>query len=251
MGPHALYTCPPGYLKKIISAAGQLSVGIHIHLSETEEEVMDCKKNFSGKTPVEVLYDLGLFDYPTVAAHCVYLSKKDMEILAEKNVTAAHNPSSNMKLGSGFMDLPHLLERGVNVTLGTDSAVSNNMLSILTEMRMAALIHKGITHDAGVVTAPEVLKMATRNGAQAIGLEKKLGQIKKGYLADIILIRKDQLHTAPDTNSISHLVYSHRTEDVQTVIIQGKIVLHKGMFIDQDINKVIAKTNQFISRISK
>jgi 5-methylthioadenosine/S-adenosylhomocysteine deaminase len=125
------------------------------------------------------------------------------------------------------------------------------MLSILTEMRMAALIHKGITHDAGVVTAPEVLKMATRNGAQAIGLEKKLGQIKKGYLADIILIRKDQLHTAPDTNSISHLVYSHRTEDVQTVIIQGKIVLHKGMFIDQDINKVIAKTNQFISRISK
>ncbi|MHC4753288.1 MAG: amidohydrolase family protein, partial [Planctomycetota bacterium] len=137
------------------------------------------------------------------------------------------------------------------VTLGTDSAVSNNMLSILTEMRMAALIHKGITHDAGVVTAPEVLKMATRNGAQAIGLEKKLGQIKKGYLADIILIRKDQLHTAPDTNSISHLVYSHRTEDVQTVIIQGKIVLHKGMFIDQDINKVIAKTNQFISRISK
>jgi 5-methylthioadenosine/S-adenosylhomocysteine deaminase len=173
-----------------------------------------------------------------------------MGILAESNVTAAHNPSSNMKLGSGFMDLPQLLKLGINVTLGTDSAVSNNMLSILTEMRMAALIHKGITHDASVIPAPDVLKMATRNGAQAIGLESHLGQIKKGFFADIILIRKDQLHTAPDTNLISHLVYSHRTEDVQTVIINGKIILHNGKFVEQDIKEVIAQTNQFISRIS-
>ncbi len=250
MGSHALYTCPPDYLKKIISIAGELSIGIHIHLSETEDEVLECKQNYSGKTPVEVLYDLGLFDHPTIAAHCVHLSKKDMRILAEHNVTAAHNPSSNMKLGSGFMDLPQLLEQGINVTLGTDSAVSNNMLSILNEMRMAALIHKGITHDASVISALDVLKMATRNGAQAIGLESRLGQIKKGFLADIILLRKDQLHTTPDTNSISHLVYSHRTEDVQTVIIHGKIILHKSKFVDQDIKEVIAQTNQFISRIS-
>ncbi len=250
MGPHALYTCPPDYLKKIISTAGELSIGIHIHLSETEDEVLECKQNFSGKSPVEVLYDLGLFDHPTIAAHCVHLSKKDMGILAESNVTAAHNPSSNMKLGSGFMDLPQLLKLGINVTLGTDSAVSNNMLSILTEMRMAALIHKGITHDASVIPAPDVLKMATRNGAQAIGLESRLSQIKKGFLADLILIRKDQLHTAPDTNPISHLVYSHRTEEVQTVIINGKIILHNGKFVEQDIKEVIAQTNQFISRIS-
>jgi 5-methylthioadenosine/S-adenosylhomocysteine deaminase len=250
MGPHALYTCPQDYLKKIISIAEELSIGIHIHLSETEAEVLECKQNFSGKSPVEVLYDLGLFDHPTIAAHCVHLSKKDMGILADHNVTAVHNPSSNMKLGSGFMDLPQLLKQGINVTLGTDSAVSNNMLSILNEMRMAALIHKGITHDASVIPALEVLKMATRNGARAIGLESSLGQIKKGFFADIILIRKNQLHTTPDTNSISHLVYSHRTEDVQTVIIHGKIVLHKGKFVDQDMREVIAQTNQFISRIS-
>lgn len=248
-GPHALYTCPPKYLEKVVSHAEELSTGIHIHLSETEGEVEKCKLEYNGKSPVEVMEEIGVFSRPTIAAHCIHLSDRDIEILASRNVAAVHNPSSNMKLAAGVMDVDYLLRMGVNVSLGTDSAASNNNLSILTEMRMASLLQKIHKGDPTVLPAGRVLELATRNGATALGMEDRLGQLEAGFDADIVLIRNNQLHSSPPTDPISHLVYSLRPDDVDTVMIAGEIILRNSRFINADVEEVIAKSKEVIDRI--
>lgn len=248
-GPHALYTCPPAYLERVIAHAEGLSTGIHIHISETEEEVEECKKHFSGKSPVEVLKEVGLFSVPTIAAHCIHLSPRDMDIMASENVSASHNPSSNMKLASGVMPVQKLLQRKVNVALGTDSAASNNNLSILTEMRMASLLQKIDTRDPSALPASRVLDLATRNGAVAVGMAGKLGQLVPRFEADIVLIRKNRLHSSPPTDPVSHLVYSLRPDDVETVLIGGSAVLENGEFINMDVEEVVARSEEIVQRI--
>ena len=248
-GPHAPYTCPASYLERVVAHAEELSTGIHIHVSETEGEVESCKHENNGKTPVEVLDEIGVFSRPTIAAHCVHLSDADIAALANREVTAVHNPSSNMKLASGVMRVQDLLDGGVNVALGTDSAASNNNLSIFTEMRMASLLQKVDKGDPSALPARTVLDLATRNGAKALGMEERLGQIRQGFDADVVLVRNNQIHSSPLTDPVSHLVYSLRPDDVDTVFIAGDMILSQGKFPNVDVDEVIAKSQEIVERI--
>ncbi|MFQ6676453.1 MAG: amidohydrolase family protein, partial [Fidelibacterota bacterium] len=248
-GPHALYTCPPAYLERVASLASELETGIHIHLSETAEEVESCRKSYGGKSPVQVVDGTGLFTRPTIAAHCIHVSPGDMEILASRNVSAVHNPSSNMKLASGIMLVEDLLRAGVNVALGTDSAASNNNLAVLTEMRMASLLQKIGRGDPTALPARMALELATRNGARAVGMAHRLGQIEEGFDADIVLVRNNRIHASPPADPFSHLVYSLRPDDVDTVFVDGERVLTGGEFAGVDVEEVVARSREIAERI--
>lgn len=249
LGPHALYTCPPAFLERVVGLAGDLNANIHIHIAETEQEVRDCKAEHGGRSPVEVLGDAGVFEHPTVAAHCIHLSDTDIEALSTHAVTAVHCPSSNMKLGSGVMGVEKLTRSGVNVALGTDGAASNNNLSILNEMRIAALLAKVTEQDPSALPASMALEMATRNGAKALGIEHRVGQLHAGYDADIVLLRNDGVNSLPTADPVSTLCYSLYAEDVDTVLIGGRTVLSSGQFVDVDVDEVIARATEVIGRI--
>jgi len=223
-GPHAPYTCSPRYLKKVIELAQELDIGIHIHLSETRKEVDECIEKW-GKTPIKHVYDLGLFERPTIAAHCVHLNDEDIQILAESKVSAVHNPSSNLKLASGFAPVEKMLKAGVNVALGTDGASSNNNLNMFEEMHLASIIHKAVNYDAVSVPAEDVIKMATINGARALGVDDELGSLEVGKKADIILIDLNKPHLVPLNNPLSAICYSAQGSDVHTVIVDGKVLM--------------------------
>lgn len=248
-GPHAVYTCSIPFLEKVAQRAGDLDAPIHIHLSETQKELSDCKAENSGRTPVEVLLETGILDRPVTAAHCVHLSGKDVKILKEKSVIPVHNPTSNMKLASGIMPVEKLIEEGIPVSLGTDSAVSNNNLSILQEMKMASLLQKVYQDRAEALPANIAFDMATRNGAAATGFDDRIGQLSPGYFADIVLMKTGGAHTAPFTHPVSHLVYSMHPNDVDTVIINGKTVFSGGEFTMLDETEVLKKCNQIASRV--
>lgn len=224
VGPHAPYTCSPGYLRKVVELARELNVGIHIHIAESADEVEESLKNY-GKSPVRHIYDLGLFDIPTVAAHCVHLSDEDIEILAENKVSVVNNPTSNLKLASGFAPVEKMIKKGINVALGTDGPSSNNNLNMFEEMNLAAIINKSVDHDATSIPAITAIKMATVNGAKALGLEKEIASIEVGKKADLIIIDTQKPHFYPRHNIISAVAYSAQASDVKTVIVDGKIVM--------------------------
>lgn len=173
---------------------------------------------------MKYLFDCGLFQFPTIAAHCVHLTSRDICILAETGVAVAHNPESNMKLASGIAPIPQLLAAGVTVGLGTDGASSNNNLDMLEEMRTAALLHKVNEEDPMALPALQALKMATSEGARALRLEE-VGSLKPGYKADLILIDLNKPHLYPRHNLAAHMVYAAQSADVDTVIIDGRIVM--------------------------
>ena len=169
-GPHAIYTCPPDYLKKVAKEASKLGAEIHIHMNETETEIKDCRKKYNNP-PFVVVNETGLFDCGTLAAHCVYLCENEIDVIKDKNIRIAHNPGSNMKLASGMAPLMRLLNDGITVGLGTDGASSNNNLDILEEARLSALFYKVIKPSPTVIPALTALKMATEYGANAVGLK--------------------------------------------------------------------------------
>lgn len=220
--PHAIYTCTFELLKKCGEYAKSHNMPIHTHLAETQKEFDDCMAEH-GMTPTEYMESTGLFENPTIAAHCVVMTDRDLEILKKHNVSVAHNPISNLKLASGVAAVPKMLEMGVNVALGTDGASSNNSLDMFEEMKTAALIHKGVSLDPTVVDAYTVLKMATVNGARALGF-KDLGAIKQGFLADMIILDFNTPHLMPLHNVLSSLVYSAKCSDVEYTMVNGKIV---------------------------
>jgi len=237
-GPHAPYTCSPRYLKKVIELAQELDIGIHIHLSETRKEVDECIEKW-GKTPIKHVYDLGLFERPTIAAHCVHLNDEDIQILAESKVSAVHNPSSNLKLASGFAPVEKMLKAGVNVALGTDGASSNNNLNMFEEMHLASIIHKAVNYDAVSVPAEDVIKMATINGARALGVDDELGSLEVGKKADIILIDLNKPHLVPLNNPLSAICYSAQGSDVHTVIVDGKVLMENDELKTSDEEKAM------------
>lgn len=249
LGPHAPYTCPPDYLKKVIALAKELKVGIHIHLAETETEVKDIGEQNDGKTPIELMEEVGLFELPVVAAHCVHLTDRDMEILKKYNVGVAHNPESNMKLASGVAPVPKMLTMGINVGLGTDGAASNNNLDMMEEMRSAALLHKVSTMDPTVLHSYEALSMATVNGAKVLGKEKEIGVLSPGYKADLIILDAKKPHLYPQHDFIAHLVYSAQSADVETVIINGKIVMENRKVLTMDENEILEKVSASALRL--
>ena len=245
--PHAIYTCSPEYIGAIRDAAEKYEAPIHVHLDETKVEHEDSLKNF-GKTPARHLYDLGVFDRKTVAAHCVWVTGEDLELLKEKGVSMVHNPTSNLKLASGVAPVPAAMADGVNVLLGTDGASSNNNLNMFEEINRAALIHKGTTLNPLLISAAESLKMATVNGAKALGRED-LGIVKAGGKADLILLDLDKPHFMPLHNPISALAYSAEGSDVCLTMVDGRILYENGEFKTIDKEKVYYSIRKICERI--
>jgi len=228
-------------MEKTISAAREAGLGIHIHLSETKKEVEESLAHH-GEPPIAQMHKLGMFDDTRViAAHCVWPSDEEIEILAAKKVGVAHCPGSNMKLASGAAPVAKMLRAGVSVGLGTDGAASNNNLDILEEARLAALLAKLHTGDPTAVKAYEALFMACRGGAEALGLGDIVGRIAPGYRADIVLLDSHQPHLWPPHDLISHLVYSARAGDVRTVLVEGKPLLIDGVFQTLDEERIMAQ----------
>jgi 5-methylthioadenosine/S-adenosylhomocysteine deaminase len=250
LGPHAPYTCPEPLLQKAIAVAQETGVGIHIHLSETEPEIPDSIAAH-GATPIAYMEKLGLFEVtPVLAAHCVWATDADIEILAQHRVGVAHNPGSNMKLASGTAPVTRMLAAGVPVALGTDGAASNNNLDILEEARLAALLAKLETRQPTAVSAYEALSMACRGGAEALGLGEEIGQITVGRQADIILVDMHQPHLWPPHDPVSHLVYAARAGDVRTVLVAGQPLLLAGALQTIDEEKVLVEAAACAARLT-
>ena len=249
LAPHAPYTCSKEYLKNVISKAHQLDLGINTHLSETRKEVKDIQAQY-GLTPTGYLNELGAFDQQTLAAHCVYLTEEDMDILYQKKVNVISNPTSNLKLGNGIAPIKQLKNKGINVCLGTDGAASNNTLNIFKEIQLISLIHKGVHEDAELITAQEALTFATSAGAKALGYER-LGEIKAGYLADLSIIDLDKPQYYPRNNLIAALVYSTTGEEVETVIVNGKVLMYKNVFKTIDAERVKYEVTRINNRLKR
>lgn len=235
LGPHAPYTCPPDYLRKVVDLAHKLGAEIHIHLSETAGEVSDCQKKY-GKSPIALVDEAGLLDCGVLAAHCVHLSPEDISLMAEKNVRVAHNPGSNMKLASGIAPVNALLKAGISVGLGTDGAASNNNLDMFEELRLTALLHKVSSGDPTVIPAATAIAMATSHGAQCLGLGSAIGSLETGRKADIVLVNMNGSHWYPRHDRLSLLTYAANANDVDTVLVNGKVLMENRRLatIDED-----------------
>ena len=248
MGPHAVYTLSGEHLQRSISLSKELGVGSHVHLAETQTEQDNCMAQH-GMSPTEYLEKEGMFSTKTLAAHCVVMSDHDIEILTRHGVSVAHNPQSNMKLASGIAPVRKMLDAGVNVAIGTDGASSNNDLDMWEEMRTASLLQKVSTMDPCAIPAYTALQMATVNGAKAIDREGELGILAAGAFADILLVDIEKAHLYPHTNLISELVYSTHASDVDTVIVNGKIVVRNRKCLSMNAAEVCATAQKQIDTL--
>ncbi len=237
-GPHSPYTCSKELLEGVKTEAAKHGVRIHIHVSETQKEVSDILETH-GMRPFEYLDEMDFLGNEVTAAHAVWVSDREIEIIKEKNVKLSHNPSSNMKLSSGISPVAELLDKGICVSMGTDGPASNNNMDLLEEMKIAALLQKVNTMNPTVLAAEEVFKMATVNGASALGLENEIGSIDLGKKADIVLVNMKTAHLTPFRNPISHLVYSANGGDVDTVICNGEILMRNRELLTLDEKMIL------------
>lgn len=244
IGSHAIYTNSLESLKAHRDLAEELGCRLNIHLAETQKEVEDCQKEY-GKSPVQCYEDLGFFEVPTLAAHCIWLTDEDIEILRKRNVTAVYNPASNMKLASGFMPLGKLLKSGVNVAFGTDGASSNNLQDMFRDMTLGSLIQKGHELDPEAAKASTMLELATMGGARGLGLEDQLGSIEEGKIADLILVDFDNIQHSPWPMDLeAALIYSSYGNQVSLTMVDGKILVENGELIGQDVEELRGKAQE-------
>ncbi len=248
LGPHAPYTCDDGFMRIVSEEAKKNHMRIHVHLSESESEISQIQEKY-GCSPIEMANNNGLFDVPAIAAHCVQVDAKDIAILKEKNVSVVTNPASNMKLGNGFAPVPAMLEAGVNVCLGTDGAASNNSLNMFHELSLLTLIHKGVNKTPQCVSAREGFRIATMNGAKALGLEQEIGSIEVGKKADLAILNLNTPSLTPRNNLIAGLSYSANGSEVETVIIDGKVTMENRKILTMDEELVYQKVNEIIERM--
>jgi 5-methylthioadenosine/S-adenosylhomocysteine deaminase len=235
VAPHAAYSCSMGNLRRAMDLAREHNIGVTIHLSETLDEQRIVQRE-TGLTPTALLDGMGLFEIPTIAAHCVHVSDEDIEILRAKNVTVAHNPQSNMKLASGAAPVARMVEAGVNVTIGTDGSSSNNDLDMWDEMRSASLLGKLTAANPAVLPAYQIVEMATSRAAKGIGMEGELGIVAPGALVDLILMDTRKPHWQPLHDPVSALVYSAKASDIHTVVINGAITVNAGQPVGLDLD---------------
>lgn len=250
MSIHAEYTTVENTCRYVSDYAAENGIGMQIHLSETTKEHMEGIARRNGLTPTEFFLDTGVFRANTTAAHCVHLSDNDIKILAENGVTAAHNPASNLKLGSGIMPLTKLVDAGVNVTLGTDGSASNNTLDILKEAYLAALLQKGTTGDTSKFGSDIFVKMATENGAKAQG-RAGAGIIAEGAPADIILIDLDAINTMPYFELADTFLFSSNSSNVCMTMVDGQILYENGELKTIDEEKLKFDFSKMISEFYK
>ena len=237
MSLHAEYTNTEQMSRFIAGYIKDNDLGMQVHISETEKEHSECMQRRGGKTPIEFFDSCGLFDTRTTAAHCVYVTDSDMDIIKERKISVAHNSVSNLKLGSGVMPLRKMLDKGINVTLGTDGVASNNTLDVLKEMQYAVLLGKGISRQPESVTAREMFPLATRNGAIAQG-RGDCGEIKVGYKADAVLINLDSVNNIPSYDYYTTLAYSAKSSDVLLTMVDGEVLYKDGEYKTIDIEKL-------------
>ena len=243
-GIHAEYTSTYPAWEALSKYALENGLGMQLHLSETKQEQEDCEER-SGLTPAQLLDCHHLFDVPTVAAHCVWLTEEDMRLLAKRHVSAAHCPVSNLKLASGCADVMGMVKAGMNVCLGTDSVASNNNHDLFEEIKAAALMAKGKTGDPTAVPAEAALMMATVCGARAQGREKECGQLKLGMDADLIMLDFTQPHHIPCHNILSNLVYAASGHDVVLTMVRGKILYAAGKWPTIDLAAVAKELHDY------
>nr|WP_325213542.1 amidohydrolase [uncultured Oscillibacter sp.] len=244
---HAEYTCFEHIVGPYSADCKALGGRMHIHLSETKKEHDECVEKY-GKTPAKWFYDLGTFDSPTAAAHCVFVTEEDMALMLEKGVSPVHNPTSNMKLGSGFAPVQRMLDLGLNVTLGTDGAASNNNLNLMEELHLAAVLHNGYHRDPTILKPAQLLAMATRNGAKLQGREDT-GELAVGKKADIIALDLTRPHMVPNFDPMALTVYSAQGSDVVMTMVDGKILYENGEFLTLDADKILHEANAAARRL--
>jgi 5-methylthioadenosine/S-adenosylhomocysteine deaminase len=248
--PHAVYTCSPDLLERSKALADRYDTRWIIHLSETAKEVADCLEQY-GATPVGHLQRLGLLRGNTVADHAVALTEGDMDLLAAAGTGVVHCPESNMKLASGMAQVTDLLARGVPVGLGTDGCASNNNLDMLSEVDTAAKLDKVRTLDPTVLPAREALGLATRQGATVLGLQDVVGRLVPGLKADLVVIDLNQPHLTPLYDPYSHLVYAATGADIQTVVVEGRILVEDRQLLAFDLEETLAKARELAREVKK
>ncbi len=248
LGPHAPYTCDDGFMRIVSGEAKKNGMRIHVHLSESVSEIEQIREKY-GYTPIEMADKNGLFDVPAIVAHCVQVTDSDIDILKRKKVSVVTNPASNMKLGNGFAPVAKMLEKGVNVCLGTDGAASNNSLNMFHELNLLTLIHKGVNKTPQCVSAREGFRIATINGARALGLEREIGSIETGKKADLAVLNLNTPSLTPRNNLIAGLSYSANGSEVETVIIDGRVTMEDRKILTMDEGTVYKKVNDIIVRM--
>ena len=248
LGPHAIYSCGEALLRELPAIALEKNLGVQIHLSESRKEFDDCMQKH-GSTPAAFLDSLGFFSVPVLAAHCVHLTDADIEILAGRKVSVATNPVSNMKLGNGFAPAAKLLAAGVNLCVGTDGASSNNTLNMFRELSILSYIQKGADKDALRFPADKTLEYGILGGAKALGLSDKIGSIEPGKRADLVLIDLGKPWLQPVNNPAASLVYSATGSEVDTVIIDGEIIMENGQVNTLDEERIFREVDKIRKRL--
>jgi 5-methylthioadenosine/S-adenosylhomocysteine deaminase len=246
---HAPYSASTELIQKSYALAEKYDVPFSVHLSESEWEVAKFKKEYN-KTPTEYLYSLGVLNDRTIGIHCVYLTENDLRLLKQQKVGVAHNPESNMKVACGVAPIQKMLDMGISVGIGTDGAASNNNLNMFEEMNTTAKLHKIIQKDPTVLKAQDVVKMATIYGAQALNMEQNIGSIKVGKKADFILVDLDKPHLTPLYNTYSQVVYAMQASDVETVVIDGKIIMKNRKILTINEQKVMQEMRKLAKDIN-
>jgi len=248
--PHAVYTCSPDLLERSKDMADRYQTRWIIHLSETAKEVADCLEHY-GDTPVGHLHRLELLKENTVADHAVVLTDRDLDLLAASGAGAVHCPESNMKLASGMAPVAALLARRVPVGLGTDGCASNNNLDMLAELDTAAKLAKVRDLNPTALPAREALALATRQGAQVLGLQQEVGRLGPGLRADLVVIDLDQPHLTPLYDPFSHLVYAATGADVQTVVVEGQVLVEDRQLLAFDLPETLAKARELAGKVKQ
>lgn len=250
IAPHAPYTVSTEHLKEAHAFSERTGLPLIIHIAEDQAEVKTIQERY-GSSSVSYLDRIGLLDHRVIAAHMVWPTEEDIKTLATRKVGVAHCPQSNMKIAAGAAPVPQMLRAGVSVGLGTDGAASNNDLSIWEEIDTAAKLHKLISKDPTVITAREALEMATIRGARAIHLDKDIGSLEAGKLADLIIVDGSSTHQTPAYDVYSKLAYSTKASDVETVIINGRVIMRNRRVLTVDERSVRVRAIEYRDRIRK
>ena len=232
---HGEYTSHQQLWRWMAGYAREHGLGMHVHISETRSEHEECLARH-GKTPIQVLNDYGVWDGRAIAAHCVWTTPEDWAVMAEKGISAIHNPMSNLKLGSGIAPVPAMKKAGVNVCLGTDGVSSNNCTDFFGDLKLAAILHNGAGCDPLALLPIDALRMATANGGRALG--RKTGVIAEGYTADLILVDFSHLNLTPCHSVLSNLAYAAHGSDVRMNMARGRVIYKDGDFLTIDIQRV-------------